>query len=167
MAANTSGRPACVYRLFDSEDRLLYVGSTTNLPNRLAEHKRTGRMREVSRVAVTDYSTLSEARSAESEAIFAEQPRDNVMGRDQTPEMEAWVKRTLDAREAAGLPRQIEDGPTLDQIAALVVAGRRQARNKKTPPGGATTPAVSAQEGRRGRAAVPVNHGVGDGRPTT
>ena len=40
-------------------------------------------------------------------------------------QMRAAEQRVIESRRAAGLPRYVEDGPTLDRIARIVVASQR------------------------------------------
>lgn len=40
-ALNAPGEPTTVYRFYDADDKLLYVGITKNLPRRLAAHTKT------------------------------------------------------------------------------------------------------------------------------
>jgi predicted GIY-YIG superfamily endonuclease len=71
---------AYVYRLYDSADRLLYVGCTDDVDRRLAQHRRkgTGGGADISRCHAVAYPTRVEALGAESLAICAESPLLNV-----------------------------------------------------------------------------------------
>ena len=64
-----SRQKTALYRLYDSHDDLLYVGTTTSLPARLAEHSRRDWFPQVSRTTVEWYSSPEAAREAEREEI--------------------------------------------------------------------------------------------------
>lgn len=72
-----------VYRLYDLEGRLLYIGSSGTLMTRLScIHQQIGfALRDVVRVDVEHFDTIAEARAAEGKAILAEQPIHNVVGK--------------------------------------------------------------------------------------
>lgn len=79
MSEPLPGR-AYVYRFFDSRDRLLYVGVTTDVGARLTSHRRSSEWwSEACRAQVDFHESLAVARHAEALAIIAEQPRCNAM----------------------------------------------------------------------------------------
>lgn len=63
----------CVYRAWDEDGTLLYIGSTINPPQRMRAHA-TGTQwwHRVARVTFEEYETESEVRKAESAAIWNE-----------------------------------------------------------------------------------------------
>lgn len=67
-----------VYRFFDETGRLLYVGATYNLPQRLAKHRARHWFRHVRRQEVTTYPERRAAFAAEREAIRSEKPLHNL-----------------------------------------------------------------------------------------
>lgn len=76
-------RPHIVYRVFDAQDRLLYIGCTSEIGQRMAIHHCWGNNgSEASvfityygkRVETTQYPDRATARAAEREAIKAEAP---------------------------------------------------------------------------------------------
>lgn len=71
---------AYVYRIFDADERLIYVGSTVNVFNRLESHKARWWAHQAARVKAKVYATIDAARAAERAAIASENPRWNVMG---------------------------------------------------------------------------------------
>ena len=74
-------RGACVYRFFDAEDRLLYVGCTVNLQKRKQEHDRDKPwFSDVARTETVHFPTWAAARQAEAQAIQEERPVYNRMG---------------------------------------------------------------------------------------
>lgn len=75
-------QPHFVYRLYDADDALLYVGMTYDPRNRRQGHKRKEWWPEVARFRLTVYSDKATALRAESQAIRAEHPVHNIRGRD-------------------------------------------------------------------------------------
>lgn len=64
-----------VYRLYDTVDTLLYVGSTANLERRLSEHRNRQRWGDsIARWTVDGPHEIGQARWLESEAIHRERP---------------------------------------------------------------------------------------------
>jgi hypothetical protein len=75
-----SGRPACLYRFYDSDGLLLYIGITIYGPTRWTQHATyQDWWPAVARVEVEHFPTVTEAHTAEVAAILAERPRYNVM----------------------------------------------------------------------------------------
>lgn len=73
-----------VYRYFDADNRLLYIGSSLNLPKRFSQHKLSSAWEGLSnRVEVENYDTIEEARYEEKMAIYKEYPKYNVVHNDQ------------------------------------------------------------------------------------
>lgn len=71
-----------VYRCYDAEGRLIYVGCTGNLEQRLRGHRNSSWWSvQIADVRTTDYPTAIEGRIAEREAIRTEHPRWNTQGR--------------------------------------------------------------------------------------
>lgn len=70
-----------VYRFYDSEGCLIYIGSTGDLVTRLAAHRRNATWRHrIADVKVTKYDTRYAALKAEYRAIREERPERNVSG---------------------------------------------------------------------------------------
>lgn len=76
-----------VYRFFDAEDRLLYVGMSVNALARLLQHKSTAAawFWDVARISVEHFDTRSDATHAEALAISKERPIHNAMKRVPSP----------------------------------------------------------------------------------
>lgn len=73
---------AHVYRVYDGEQRLIYVGATRFLGSRLDAHRRTTWWAyQVAKVTAKVYPSISAARAAERAAIASENPRWNIIGR--------------------------------------------------------------------------------------
>jgi hypothetical protein len=69
---------ASVYRCFDAEGRLLYIGASSSVKQRLRGHRQKSPWwSEVAEVAVDPPLPYDDAREAEKDAIVAEQPRHN------------------------------------------------------------------------------------------
>ncbi len=67
-----------LYRLYDRDDRLLYIGVSESLAGRLRGHRsRYGQ--EIARVELEQYPTRTLAEDAKRQAITAESPRDNLI----------------------------------------------------------------------------------------
>lgn len=71
-------RTCALYRFFDADDALLYVGITVNLPIRLRAHAHKGWHAETRRITVDWFDTEDAAREAERQAIRSERPLHNV-----------------------------------------------------------------------------------------
>lgn len=73
-------RRTALYRLYDADGDLLYIGIGFNPVARYREHRKTKRWwPQVARREVTWYETRTAADMAEREAILAEDPRYNVL----------------------------------------------------------------------------------------
>jgi len=70
---------ACVYRHFDKNDVLLYVGVTANILNRTACHSSaTQWFKDISRIDIKHFEKESDAHAAERKAIRTENPKHNI-----------------------------------------------------------------------------------------
>lgn len=70
-----------IYRIFDADDVLLYVGQTANTEVRFRDHRRQRWCPPDARFVVTEYATRGEALAAEREAIATERPLRNKIWR--------------------------------------------------------------------------------------
>jgi len=69
-----------LYRHFNKEGDLLYVGISLSSINRLGQHKDNSHWFEtISRVEIENFKTREEAVEAEAKAIFFEKPKYNIM----------------------------------------------------------------------------------------
>lgn len=90
--SRNSNRPHYVYRCFDTDGALLYVGVTVDLPARLATHQVQSPWAPlVSKVRAKVYAGSTLGRAAERKAILTEHPRWNTTGR--------WAGRHTWARD--------------------------------------------------------------------
>lgn len=71
---------ATVYRMYDANDQLLYVGCSVAWPQRAAAHQDKPWWREVARMTLQHFEHWSDALAAESAAQASESPRHNVVG---------------------------------------------------------------------------------------
>ena len=107
---------AAVYRLYDAEGQLLYVGMTGNLGVRYAEHRRDKPWwSEVARRSATWYPSRKEALAVERLAIRDEGPKYNKRGAEDEAEKAAQRLRGKVSQDAYQLRRKtmwscIEDG---------------------------------------------------------
>jgi hypothetical protein len=73
---------AQLYRHFDGDGRLLYVGVSLNVVNRLAQHRSGSRWyNDIKRVDVEPFETREQALNAECKAISEEHPVYNLRPR--------------------------------------------------------------------------------------
>ena len=73
-------RPHFVYRAFDADDRLLYVGCTIDVDKRRRKHGRTSSWaKQATRWTVERFATQAPALLAEQHAIETERPQFNAM----------------------------------------------------------------------------------------
>lgn len=68
-----------LYRFFDADGRLLYVGITYRMPDRMSSHRRTKPWDEVKSITVERYPDRASAAAAEVKAIREEKPLWNVV----------------------------------------------------------------------------------------
>jgi hypothetical protein len=77
------GAHSAVYRLFNAEGLLLYVGCTNSMPQRWRGHSRTQPWwHEVESWTNHWFTTRAVAKSEESRAIARENPKYNIIGRE-------------------------------------------------------------------------------------
>lgn len=69
--------PHFVYRLYDQDGALLYVGATSSIGSRLTQHGSKDWWSEVRGIEVEHYANMREALDAEREVIEATQPKHN------------------------------------------------------------------------------------------
>lgn len=67
-------RRTCVYRAYDAQERLLYVGISMNLISRLTNHQRTAWWSAVDEITVQWFEGREPAKAAERAAILNENP---------------------------------------------------------------------------------------------
>ena len=72
-------RRYCVYRMLDTEWKLLYVGSTSLPMSRVNHHRHTKWFRLVSHIELKWFTYEGDARKYEARTILEEKPRYNVV----------------------------------------------------------------------------------------
>lgn len=106
-----------LYRIFDANGALLYVGISLNAARRSSDHRAKPWWPHVARIDVEAHPTRSAALHAEADAIEAEKPRYNVRtarpaGRtDRQRAQDAERARRFRERQRGGPPRQLSDDP--------------------------------------------------------
>lgn len=86
-----------LYRHFDGEGRLLYVGVSLSTLARLCQHRRSGWFKEIVTVRIERYETRRAATQAEREAIKRENPVWNVASAQTPLPPEQLVDESLQA----------------------------------------------------------------------
>jgi predicted GIY-YIG superfamily endonuclease len=87
MAAVMDG-PTYLYRHFDAEGKLLYVGISLSAIGRLAQHKTASAwFDDIRNVTIEKFATRSEALDAETKAIKEEKPLHNIS------QVDMWQRR--------------------------------------------------------------------------
>jgi predicted GIY-YIG superfamily endonuclease len=71
-----------LYRHYDSDDTLLYVGISLNAVARLYQHKKSKHHEQIKKVKVEQFPSKEDALSAEKDAIVNEKPKYNIMHND-------------------------------------------------------------------------------------
>lgn len=68
-----------LYRHFDNNNNLLYVGISLSSVHRLSQHKDHSHwFKEISKVTIQRFLTREEALKAEAQAVFSENPKCNI-----------------------------------------------------------------------------------------
>lgn len=101
-------KPTTLYRAFDAEDVLLYVGVAAHWARRFAAHERYAEwFRLIVRVELVYYETRADALAAEYEAITCEHPAYN-----ETP---GWKPEAIERLERLDPPPVLVD-PYMDEL---------------------------------------------------
>lgn len=77
--ARPAARRHVVYRMFNTEGELLYVGMSRNPARRFGDHSARDWFRLVDGITLEWYPTFEAARASELQAIKTERPRYNLM----------------------------------------------------------------------------------------
>jgi len=112
-AATDGTDETAVYRLYDSNDRLLYVGIGRNPVARWGHHSARPWWADVVRFTVVWHPTRKQAASEERVALKAESPVHNVQGTVRGGEVTgAGVRRALAGRRNFSEPLPAPLGPS-------------------------------------------------------
>ena len=108
---------AYLYRYFDAEERLLYIGTSINAFRRLGE--RIGKLswfKDIKTVSLDEFSNMAKATAAEKAAIKREKPLFNVVHStkkkhmskrsDALFEYQQFLRRSLERRKRAILLKE-------------------------------------------------------------
>lgn len=98
-------RPTALYRFFDDEDRLLYVGMSYHLENRLDSHRFGKPWDHIARIQIEHFPSREKAAAAEREAILSESPAWNVIYKPLFPVERPKPRQTYLARARAWWPK--------------------------------------------------------------
>ncbi|WP_330435792.1 GIY-YIG nuclease family protein [Streptomyces sp. NBC_00825] len=102
--AEEASRPAAVYRLWDIDGDLLYIGSSYDPQRRYQDHRDKPWWPQVARHSEEWRASRTDAYLAELKAIAAENPQHNVYGTDR--ETEAMRQRTEMGRVRGAVQRE-------------------------------------------------------------
>ena len=95
-----------LYRQYDGESRLLYVGISTNIVGRQAQHMRGSLWSDqIACITVAWFDDVGEAAEAEKEAIVSESPLYNIRkpsAKGAKATDDAWRQRLSDALDESG-----------------------------------------------------------------
>jgi hypothetical protein len=70
-----------LYRHWDKDGVLLYVGQSLSAVARLSQHRQSPWFHEISKVTVETFPNIKEAMAAEARAVVDENPKYNIVGR--------------------------------------------------------------------------------------
>jgi len=89
----TGNEPTQLYRHFDAQGRLLYVGISLSAVARLTQHRNSSDWySQISRVEIQKFDTRLEAEGAEWEAIQKENPIHNIIGNKPTSRLSKFER---------------------------------------------------------------------------
>lgn len=99
-------QPNCIYRFYDRDGQLLYVGVTADIGGRWKTHSKTKpSWRQVASATIEHFDSRAEALEAEEVAIRAERPAWNItynVGRPPRQREVSAQRRSVDIEAAAG-----------------------------------------------------------------
>jgi predicted GIY-YIG superfamily endonuclease len=140
MSAMSPHGSCHLYRYFDSDGLLLYIGISFDFAYRLIQHQaKSIWFCDIARIDIEKYSTRQQALHAEAEAIEAEKPIYNRRGKDRSAKRAAAkAKHTIATRErrrrAGVIPRHEYEQNSISRAApweALGINRRTWYRNRK------------------------------------
>ncbi|MFC5144267.1 GIY-YIG nuclease family protein [Streptomyces aureoversilis] len=123
MIQRAEGDEVALYRLFDANHQLLYVGISKDPMGRWREHVANSWWRDVAEYSVTWYPTRAEARAAEKTALTSENAKHNVHS---APCHGAYWKAVLGTPEA-----RAQRAARASQIAKGHRGSKRPAKNRE------------------------------------
>jgi hypothetical protein len=150
VASDVAGSPMALYRLYDDNDRLLYVGVTHSLSNRFGQHAE-GKpwWPQVRRRTAAWYEDRKQVLAAEARAIMDEEPLYNTKGRRKKagPQPDRHKRNPLAVRLPEDLEKWLKEHAvaTGQPFNAIVVTACRDYQRENMPP--AETPVAPQQIG--------------------
>lgn len=121
-------QPTALYRFFDADGALLYVGITADLEQRWSSHQRKPWWPDVAEKTVEWYATRPVALAAELEAIRSEAPRYNVAGSPWVPGPRELEEDELSTGQAKEVLRGVELGAQI--VEPLFIVDRTKSRRR-------------------------------------
>lgn len=83
-----------VYRMYNRQNKLIYVGCTTDLKRRIRQHKRESLwIRKAHRYTFEEYSSKEEGRAAEARIIMDERPWYNTQWKQEVKNIKSVTNR--------------------------------------------------------------------------
>lgn len=99
-----------LYRHFDNNDNLLYVGISLSTVSRLSQHKDHSHwFKEISKVTIQRFSTREDALKAEVQAVFSENPKCNINLRKTEKAIKKENERYRLAITGSAVPNKMSD----------------------------------------------------------
>jgi len=99
-----------LYRHFDSNDKLLYVGVSLNAINRLSQHRDVSEwFTDIAKVTIEQFPNRQEVLDAETKAIQNENPKYNIQKRKKEKEPVQEEKKTPAESARLNLIRRVVD----------------------------------------------------------
>lgn len=115
-----------LYRHFDDQGRLLYVGISKHPTQRLSEHERASDWAPlISRIEIEWHDTRGDAETAEVHAIRHERPKFNRAHADAGPPLQVKIPRHRESTRRAYSPKEFADivGCTRQHVQNLIARG--------------------------------------------
>lgn len=125
----------CVYKHYDTDGRLLYIGSTRKFPSRTMEHEAASRWyRLVAQIKIEKFESMSDALARERELIELKKPPFNIAhirkkmvaigsGVRNKPEIVGGLKAYLESASAMEALEFVELAGISTEMAVAVLKG--------------------------------------------
>lgn len=126
-------RPTKLYRHYDADGKLLYVGITATILKRVVAHERSDWADQIATITIQSYASRQEAEDAEQDAVVAENPLYNKnlrskWGVNEVREIRAALRGTADRMRREGVSEKAIDD-MLKSAKANLSAANRKARS--------------------------------------
>lgn len=112
--------PCYLYKHYDSDGNLLYVGISFSIAQRISQHKKSSNwFADSGHITILKFASRSLAEEAEQKSIRNENPLHNVLHRrSHAKENKKWAKRIHDERYGKFYQALIELNEKLDRLDA-------------------------------------------------